>query len=344
MFIKETINNFDELIAKFNPKEMELYLDANICIYIRDFIRQPQTVIDRDDETFWPELKNFFRRVKQHNIFLNYSFGIDEASRSKANFEVDSDKLDELIDTISQFDRMDYFEILEHSKLIANNPPAKDKTSISKTKVDSLGKNSGFQIMLHITYATLLKLYILDKTRQSLSNVELMMQYIDFLAEEIDIINGSSLAFAYHYLDKGKIKNLIHYSKKNACENVIHALWNAAIDLTLPALVSRNVKVLGRKTAPVFVTGDEKLWLLFNTLKVNILFTDHGQPSYSPIIELNLSQTNWKHEELETLKQYYYNKNRISKAFNKIDEFDFVGKMRKLSYGLEIEAKKYMPK
>ncbi|GBG55934.1 hypothetical protein SPFL3102_02873 [Sporomusaceae bacterium FL31] len=37
MYIKETIHDFEELISKCNPKEIKLYLDANICIYIREF-------------------------------------------------------------------------------------------------------------------------------------------------------------------------------------------------------------------------------------------------------------------------------------------------------------------
>jgi hypothetical protein len=340
MYVREVISDFDELVNRNIHKQMKIYVDANICIYIRDFIREPQTIISRED--IWDDLKIFFWNVKQYNMCLDYSFGIDEASRNKNNFEINYEKLDEMVKNIDKFSRMSYSELLEHSNLSINNRPAKDQTSKSKTKIDSLEKVSEFQKLLYITYASLLKLYILDKNKQSESNTKLMMRYIDFLDEEVNLINISNLAFAYHYFNEGKIKKIIH-SKQKATEDIIHTLWNAAIDLTLPTLVSIKLKLIGSKTIPIFVTSDESLWLFFNTLKVNTLFTYQGKVGiFPPFIEVDLSQTNWKQIELNTLKQYYRDKKRIYKALKRIDEIDFIDKMRNISRNLELEAKQYM--
>lgn len=343
MYIKEDIKSFNELIDKIAPQEIELYLDANICIYIREFIREPQTIIGRKDKTLWSSFERFIWNVKKNDISLEYSFGIDEASRNKGDFEINNEKLNELLINIAQFSQMSYYELIEYSKLTIDNPPSKDWTFKTKTKFDSLENVSRHQKILYLTYAGLLKLYILDRTKQNESNVQLMKQYIDFFADEVDMVSVSNLAFAYHYLNEGQMKKIIH-DKPKTTEDEVHALWNAAIDLTLPALISRNIKFLGIKKTPVFVTSDKKLWTFYNTLKVNTLFTNNGQIGGPPIIEVNLAQANWKQKEVELMHKYYMSKMRIYKFLREIDEYEFINKMREICYGLEIEARKYMQK
>lgn len=342
MYVKDDIKNFDELIDKISSQEIELYLDANICIYIREFIREPQTIIDRSDKSLWRSLKGFIWNVKKNSISLDYSFGIDEASRNKGDFEVNKDKLNELIIYIDKFSKMSYLQLIEHSKLKFHNPPLKDYTYKTKTKFDSLENVGARQKILYLTYAGLLKLYILDKTKQNQSNIQLMQQYVDFLSDEVDMMSVSNLAFAYHYLNKGKIKKIIH-AKSNITEDEIHALWNAAIDLTLPALISRNIiKYQGIKKTPVFVTSDKLLWSFYNTLKVNTLFTNNGELAGPPIIEVNLRQANWGEKDVQLMQKYYMSKKRAYKFLREIDEYKFINKMRKICYRLEIEARKYM--
>lgn len=342
MYISEEINSFDELISKIEPEKIQLYLDTNICAYLRDFYREPNLIVRTTDGT-WDELKVFLKNVEEHDLLIDYSLGVEEACRNLNNFEVNYEKVNEMVNHVSSLFDMDYLQVIEHSKLIKNQPPIKDNTTRQASKMDSLMEASRFQNLLYVNYACLLKLFILGNESNEKNRVDKMMEYMDFLDRDINLISVAPLIFGYHYFsDNSKIKRMVH-PKNKSVEHKIHALWNAAIDLTFPTLVSRNFAKDG--TIPVFVTSDERLWIIFNSMKIRVLFTDNTKIDTPPIMEMDISSTNWGETELSVVNNYFsqIQKKRINKfMFEKIDIDDKLNKLRHICSTLENIAKNYM--
>ena len=58
MYIREDIGSIEGLVKILNPSAIQLQLDTNICIYLREFYRTPsKTIVDK---VLWDELKNFY--------------------------------------------------------------------------------------------------------------------------------------------------------------------------------------------------------------------------------------------------------------------------------------------
>lgn len=342
MFLKNNVENFEELISVVDPKMIQLYLDTNLCVYLRDFYREPNGIIKKSDGT-WNELKKFLYNVEQSNLLVDYSLGVEEACRNLNNFEINFEKLSNMVEQINNLFNMDYLQMIEHSKLIKFEPPVKDKTTRKDSKMNSLNEVSRFQNLLYVNYACLLKLYILGNVTNTNNRVDNMKQYINFLDKEIDLISTANLIFGYHFFSgNSKIKKMIHSSQKTV-EHKIHALWNAAIDLTFPTLISMNFAK--DNTIPVFVTCDERLWIIFNSMKARVLFTENAQLGQPPILEIDLSTTNWKDQELNSVDKYFnviQDKRRTKFIYEKIDICKKLNELREVCFNLEKEAKRYM--
>lgn len=342
MFIEGQVGSFEELVCKIQPEKIQLYLDTNICVNLRDFYREPNSIVKRTDST-WDELRTFLRNVEQYNLLVNYSLGVEEACRNLNNFEINKDKLNEMLNHIGSLFSMDYLQMIEHSKLVKYKPPTKDITTRQSSKLNSLSEVSRFQNLLYLNYACLLKLFILANENIWKSRIHQMLEYMDFLDRDIDVISVAALIFGYHYFsDNSKIKRMVHPSKKNV-EFKIHALWNAAIDLTLPTLVSINFAKDG--TVPVFVTSDERLWTIFNSMKIRMLVTGGNGFDLPPIMEADLSTINWTDEEFKITDEYFsqIEGRRNSRLnFGRIDIDNKLNKLRQVCMDLENKAKIYM--
>ncbi len=109
---------------------------------------------------------------------------------------------------------MDYFKMLEHSKLIKFDEQIKDTTMKDTTKLNSLETNSTFQNGLFVNYACLLKMYLLDKGKHDKNNVQLIIEYFDFIEQEIVLFSTSIIIFAHYFFSgNSSIRKLIHKSK-----------------------------------------------------------------------------------------------------------------------------------
>ncbi|OKA27497.1 hypothetical protein [Bacillus cereus] len=236
MYIREDIGSIGELVEILNPSAIQLQLDTNICIYLREFYRTPsQTIVNK---VLWDELKKFFMHIEQYNVSIDYSLGVEESCRNLNNFKINYEKLDETVDILSDLFKMDFLQIIEHSKLIQFSEPVKDKSKRKSSKAESLEQESSFQNLVILSYACLLKLYLIYNDVTESSNVKKMINYIDFLSNEINIMSLTHVVYGNLLLSgHPNAVSLIHSSKKTI-PHFIHGIWNAALDLTLPTLVS----------------------------------------------------------------------------------------------------------
>ncbi|WFA09201.1 hypothetical protein [Tissierella sp. Yu-01] len=336
MYIHERINSFEELIEKIDGKLIELYLDTNICIYLRDYYKEPSSIVKRDE--VWAELRTLLKHIKTRNLKVDFSFGVEEACRNKSNFEINYEKLVDMNYSIEELFNMDYFEMVEHSKLLKFDTQVKDTTKKKPSKMNSLESLSRFQNLLFVNYACLLKMYLLDKKREEKSNVQLMIEFLNFVEQEVDVFSTSIVIFAHYFFSGSSlIKRLIHRSKQVA-EEKVHALWNAAIDLTFPPLVSKQI--LKSKSIPVFVTADQTLCLIFDAMKIRVMISDGDKSTLPPFVEVDLSKTCWSAEELREIDKYYDEIMKIRKykfAFNEFDQERVLENLRAVCKKLEDE-------
>lgn len=99
------------------------------------------------------------------------------------------------------------------------------------------------------------------------------------------------------------------------------------------------------KTIPIFVTADKVLWLVFNSMKMRVLFTNGDKSAYPPLIELNFENAGWTKTEYGIIDSYH---NQIKKrrkykfVFQYFDVEQHLIMMRNLCYELENELKFHM--
>lgn len=338
MYIYKTIYSSDELVKEIDVKAIELYLDTNLCIYMRDFYKEPSSITKRED--IWQELRDLLKFIESNDILVDFSIGIEEACRNKSNFEINLEKMLDMNKSINDLFNMNYFEMLEHGRLVKFDKQIKDTTQKEVTKINSLDANSIFQNSLFVNYACLLKMYLLDKEPSGLSRDQLMISFLDFLENEVDLFSTSIVVFAHYYFSgNASIRKIIHKSKKIA-EEKIHALWNASIDLVLPTLVSK--KLIESNIVPVFVTADEALWNIFNSMKIRVTISDGNKFAHPPFVEVDLSNTLWTDEELILINTYYnkiMERRKYKFVFNNFDQEKLLQNLRVLCKRLEDQLK-----
>ncbi|MFJ5562874.1 hypothetical protein [Lysinibacillus xylanilyticus] len=336
MLIHEDINDIETIINNIGNDKIELVLDSNICVYLRDFYKEPSTITSRVE--IWSELKKLLYLIEYNDLEVDFYLGLEESSRNKSNFEIIEDKFFDTFIVLSNLFSLDYLQMIEHSKLIKFDAPIKDNSLKQSSKMKALEQKGVFQNQLFLNYACLLKLYLLVEEKDKWTNVDKMKLYLDFLEKDLDVLGGANILFGHLLLSgETKAKKLIHPQKKKR-EEVIHAIWNAAIDLTFPNLVTH--KFFDRTKVPIFVTADERCWRIFNSLKMRAMITDNNGLATAPFVEMDLSGTLWNNKELLDINQYhdtiidrrkYYNITR-NKDLSKI-----LDNLRMICYGLEKE-------
>lgn len=301
MYIKEQIDSIDDLLEKINPNAVQLHLDSNICIYLRDFIREPSKTVT--NEILWEEVRNLLRAIEQYDLEVDYSLGVEESCRDLSSFAINEEKLTDTLYLLNKLFKMDFFQMLEHSKLVQFSDPVKDTTQRQMSKANGLEQQSIFQRLMYVSYASLLKLYQLHTGNSKASNVDKMIEYLDFLANEVNLMSAAHIIYG-HLLLSGhpKARKLIH-SKQKSVEHIIHSIWNASLDLTFPTLVSQ--RLVSDKMIPVFVTRDEVLWLIYDSMKMRVMITDGNKPALPPFLEMDLSKTKWTSKELGIIDNHY---------------------------------------
>ncbi|MDH2452129.1 hypothetical protein PQ796_16460 [Priestia megaterium] len=341
MYVRGKFESIEDVINKFDPAEIQLHLDSNICIYLRDFYREPSKTIS--NEVLWDELKKLLRNIEQYDIEVDYSLGVEESCRNLNNFEINEDKLNETINILRNLFDMDFLQMLEHSKLIQFSEPVRDRTERQLSKADSLEQQSLFQNLMFLSYACLLKLYLLYNDATKLSNTKKMINYLDFLSNEVNLMSSTHIIYGNLLLSGHPQAIKLIHPKKKTIQHFIHGIWNASLDLTFPTLVSK--KFISDKKIPIFVTRDELLWLIFESMKMRYIFTSGNKSAYPPILEIDFSQFKWNLKELQEIKNHQ-DKIQEKRLFSFIRPTESMeerlNRLRKLCLTLENDVKKYL--
>ncbi|TFE01477.1 hypothetical protein [Jeotgalibacillus salarius] len=297
-----SINSFNDLKKKDYFDNTVLYLDTNLCVYLRDFYDTPSLFQRSHNERVVTEVKSFLRNVIENNVRINYEFGVEESCRNKQTFQVNYDKAFQMIDSLKNVLSMNYYQIVEHSKLIKPNNQIKDISELQTSKIDNLEVDSSFKDLVTIMYASLLKLYLIEKNSVNRKRHELLMQYLNFLDKELDMYSASYILLGHYFFSETpKMKKMIHPKKKDI-SHTFQAIWNASIDLCLTVLVPS--KINNSNGVPIFVTADEKLHKIIDSLKIKAMFDNGSNYMYPPVVEINLEKVKWNDQELQILNDF----------------------------------------
>ena len=135
--------------------------------------------------------------------------------RNLDNFEINKDKVKEALNNIGALFDMDFLQIIEHSKLIQFSEPAKDTSQRQSSKMASLNQPSSFQNLMFLSYACLLKLYLIYNDTTEPSNSKKMINYLDFLSNDVDLMSVAHISYGNLLLSGYPgAKDLIHRRRK----------------------------------------------------------------------------------------------------------------------------------
>ena len=93
---------------------------------------------------------------------------------------------------------------------------------------------------------------------------------------------------------------------------------------------------------PVFVTADEALWNIFNSMKIRATISDGYKFAYPPFVEVDLSNTLWTDEELILINTYYIKimeRRKYKFVFSNFDQEKLLQNLRVLCKRLEDQLK-----
>lgn len=323
-FVDDRFDNFAEVLNKIDKNKILLVFDSNICIYLSDFFESPNEFINRLPAV-WNELEHLLLQIKKHDLYVNVSLGIDESCRNKSNFDLIPDKLQERLFHVEQVLFMSPEEILKFRHSSHTIIPIKDQTIKKTTKITSFDKESSFKNLLEISYASMLKAYLLycETKDSSKTNYQALLDYFEFLNSTLDVWGVNSHFGVLFFGENINVRKMLLKSSKTV-EDLLHNIWNASIDLIFPTLVNFHFKT--DTFIPVLVTQDKDLATFSQSMKLKMAFTTDG---------LHLSRnrqiftgiclnTNWKDPQKITELYNIYTLKRIEK--NK--EIDIATKMK----------------
>lgn len=258
-WVEGKIVDLEIFLAKNKEREFLFLLDTNFVIYAREYVANRDAFFDDN-----PKIASIFLKtvdiINSLNGIIIYHFACEEASRSKNDGNIDLSKYRQLIKCLSKlFNRKFAYQIRSSNPII--------DTSIVYSKVPVLRCNGLFKSASPITYASILKAYIIKNYDSELDNKEKTIKYIRFLNEELNVYSPISITFGIHYF--GSSPNILKNVKpKLGYTEVLNRLYAASIDLLMPTIISQTAEYFSNNIAPIFITFDKGIKLIFDSLLV----------------------------------------------------------------------------
>lgn len=269
------IYDIDNFISKNSDRSFLFVLDTNFAIYAREYVTNPDTFNEKYPDIYRDFLETV-ETIKKLDSIIVYHFACEEASRSKHSGKFSKGKYKLMVDCISIL-----FDLRLNNEIRSSDFSIKD--SITTTKVPLLRSNGLFKSESAITYASILKAFILKNYDTTLDSKERIRKYINFLDQELDVYSPMMVSFGIHYFgtDPNILKNV---KTKIGFIEVLNKIYAASIDLMMPTTVTQLAEYMSGNVAPIFVTFDKGVKLIFDSLYLEkfIKLPEHGYlPAYS---------------------------------------------------------------
>lgn len=333
LFFDKQINSLRDLSQYEN---VTLILDTNTCVYLRDFYDTPNYFVE-SHSSIMPDFLNFLGEIQRYNFNIEIGLGIDESCRNLEDFSLNQPKKEAMLNSVTSMLSVD-IESLINRNYYGDINQIKDSTRKTNSKISSLNQDSAFSGLNIPSYACMLKIYTLNEEvkKERLSKLDSMKKIIRFMDEEIDLVGATVLSFALNYFGENPDFRKILKKKAKNKEAVLHNIWNAALDICFPILVSSCFS--NDNGIPVLVTSDKGLNSLTNSLKLESVFTSNGKITNDPqLTSFEEKNTTWTNEELLEIENIINNLQiRRLLKLSKIEKSDeAIEKMMKIIADLE---------
>jgi hypothetical protein len=289
-WVEGKILDLDAFLAMNRERDFSFLLDTNFVIYAREYVTNREVFIKSN-----PKIACIFQKtldiINSLDAIIIYHFACEEASRSKNDGNIDSDKYRQLTECLSKiFNRKLPYQIRSTNPLI--------DACITYSKVPILSSNGLFKSASPITYASILKAYIIKNYDTMLDNKEKTIKYIRFLNEELNVYSSISVTFGIHYF--GTSPNILKNVKpKLGYIEVLNRLYAASIDLMMPTIFCQTAEFYSNNIAPIFITFDKGIKLIFDSLSLKG-FLNSSDLGYVPVYGFKVFyDSGWKDKDIQ---------------------------------------------
>jgi peroxiredoxin family protein len=158
------------------------------------------------------------------------------------------------------------------------------------------------------------------------------------MAHQINAFSPVANSFVIHYL--GEEPNILKKANPSkGLEKILQKLYSASIDMLMPTQASQISEISGYYEVPIFVTFDQGMKLLFDSLLISgehKLESGVKVPKYSFMI---FYSSGWSDEEIYELSQFSFEMQK-EKRMTKENKMNELLRLNKLAMKLEEELAK----
>lgn len=323
--------DLEDLFLFFHPSEIQLIFDTNVVIEYRQYYFNPTQFTKKDRKEYLKSLRNLFKKIEQHDLEVNASFGVEESCRELYDFSINKEKLDQTHHVLKQMLQSGITAFDNHlTTRYYFGEEVKLKSEYPSSKLNCLNQKSTFQHLLILSYLTLLKIIELFYSIQEgkIEKLDAYKEVHDFMLKNLNVYSGMHDHYAL-YLFGGAIGYKDIWKKKNGKTNEqkLHNVFNASIDLICPILAGKMQQIYEKKGTkkliPVFVSGDKILSELHSHRNIKVLYEQNPslvEMTYAPEgINYHIKREilNWSDYEVEAIGEIRYNSSLIVMSKNR---------------------------
>jgi hypothetical protein len=305
--------SLEELFTMVPPQEILLVFDTNIVVYYRDFFLNPRHFVTNKPEVF-KSIEYLVDSIHFYDLEVNSSIGNDESSRSKLDFSISREKARQTRDVMQMMFSMTKHSLNYHTESYFKLEPVFISQELSDSKVLCLKQESTFSGILTLSYACVLKIFLLfcDLESGKIDRRKAYLDFLNFAMEEADGVAVLILSFAYHLFGGvNAFRSMLFAKGKALPKEKLHQLFNGALDLIYPYVVNRAqdffpIPNKSEALIPILVTGDRRLSILHSICNKRYLVDqDKVLMTELPLAQLDFfagEKTKWTTEDKAAFK------------------------------------------
>lgn len=278
-----------------------LILDTNVVIAMEKFYYRPHKMLPLHRQAMADFLINIIGADPVPG------FGIQEACWDYSKSRVNSKQMEKLERAINDIYTWDKDIILRHSRSSGiKYDEVITRSAINKTESHSQDFDSN--PLLLGSYATLLKIYLLNRKKSTVPGMKLFKELVEFMDKTLGLIHSLELQLAVDYFLASSSKSeyvqkLLKFSSKDA----LHAIWGASWDIFFLRALQNSFYDKGHGLVnPKLVTADKALAQLADYITLSAVIDD-GEVRIPVLIQDARGLSNSEYDiELEKISRELY--------------------------------------
>lgn len=290
--------SLEQLFEHIEPKDALFVFDTNLVVYYKElFLNSKKFISNENNKNIYYSIRYLIEQISRYDLEINASIGVEECCRSKNDFKLNLDKVNQTHRAIMSMFKMDINSLDEYIKKEISEDVIMTDGEYSLSKIASLKEVSSFQNLVTISYLASLKIFTLQNKieENQLTPTNAHLEFLDFMMVEVDCIAGTILMYALHLFGGvNEFKLMLMAKGKVSKEEKLHKLFNGAIDLIFPYIVNKAQELYPiphqtKKIIPVLVTADRRLATLHSLLNTKLILESNteGGVNYNPeLIEI----------------------------------------------------------